>query len=178
MSRINKLPVGLQSFLESKNFGDNPSELAQTVLPTLDTAPFFSVYDLDSVLSNQANVNNNGTIAVIETPEGRIRFLQTVMVGIAQNGGMLLGEKFEVGVAIDDVVNTDNPVPDHPLVNVVTYEAFAAGASTEAFYGHTFESPIPLRGGEVVRFKAQNHNGAAGNDCQVRVGIRFFEYSV
>lgn len=42
MSRINRVPAGLQSLLGSQNFGDNPSELQPFVSPTLDQLPFLS----------------------------------------------------------------------------------------------------------------------------------------
>lgn len=42
MSQINRPPIGLQFLLGSKNFGENPSDLSQQVIPTLDQLTFFA----------------------------------------------------------------------------------------------------------------------------------------
>jgi len=42
MSQINRPPVGLQGLLGSQNFGQNPNDLAQQVLPIVDLFPFWS----------------------------------------------------------------------------------------------------------------------------------------
>lgn len=42
MSQINTPPLGLQQLMGSQNFGDNPSDLAQQVIPTVDLTPFLA----------------------------------------------------------------------------------------------------------------------------------------
>ncbi|MGI9457519.1 MAG: hypothetical protein ACR2NU_13225 [Aeoliella sp.] len=46
MSQINRPPLGLQELLGSQNFGDNPSQLAQSVVPTIDLFPFLATSTL------------------------------------------------------------------------------------------------------------------------------------
>ena len=42
MSQINRPPIGLQSLVGSKNFGVNPSDLGQQVLPVVELLPFWA----------------------------------------------------------------------------------------------------------------------------------------
>jgi hypothetical protein len=42
MSQIQTVPWGLQSLLDSQNFGNNPSDFAETLLPVLDQFPLLA----------------------------------------------------------------------------------------------------------------------------------------
>jgi len=71
VSRINRLPFGLQQFLGSANQGDNPSDLLQGVRPTVDMWALFGLDNLsyESVNINTGVVNSGLTITV---PDGQV----------------------------------------------------------------------------------------------------------
>lgn len=71
MSRINKVPTGLQSALDSKNFGVNPSELAEIVRPSLELDKY---YEATSVFSQSVSftVTSIGAVGSITVPEGQL----------------------------------------------------------------------------------------------------------
>ncbi len=48
MSKVNRLPRGLQGLLFNRNFGVNPSELRQDISPGLDLYPFYSANSLNA----------------------------------------------------------------------------------------------------------------------------------
>lgn len=67
MSQINQVPVGLQSLLGSKNFGRNPADLTQAVIPTLELLPFYSQQRM-SLAQQELNVTSAGQGISIEVP--------------------------------------------------------------------------------------------------------------
>lgn len=70
MSQINRPPIGLQSLLGSKNFGENPSNLAQQVLPAVDMFPFWAsqVLKFEKVSGNSTGV---GSLIETQVPNGK-----------------------------------------------------------------------------------------------------------
>ncbi len=46
MSQVNRVPRGLQSVLNSQNFGRNPDELGQTIVPIIDIGRFYEAETL------------------------------------------------------------------------------------------------------------------------------------
>lgn len=74
MSQINQPPFGLQALLGSKNFGDNPSVLAETVLPTVDLTMF--LYAEKIFYERTASVlNARGQANSINVPAGELWLL-------------------------------------------------------------------------------------------------------
>lgn len=71
MSQINRPPVGLQSLLGSQNFGDNPSDLAQQVLPQIDLFPFWAQQSLELAYETATSAGN-GSIIELRVPDGKI----------------------------------------------------------------------------------------------------------
>lgn len=56
MSRINRVPFGLQHLLDSQNLGNNPSDLSEVVAGTIDVEKF-----LNSTLTRVDNTSNVAT---------------------------------------------------------------------------------------------------------------------
>lgn len=67
MSQINRVPWGLQSLLGTKNFGKNPSDLAQSVLPTVDLGPHLR-YETMRTERNTGVIAAVGDTVEIEVP--------------------------------------------------------------------------------------------------------------
>jgi len=79
MSQINRVPFGLQDLLASKNFGDNPNDLAQVVAPVLDIEKYFETERYSYY--HGADVIPGGTTALVDTtrvPEGELWFLHAM----------------------------------------------------------------------------------------------------
>ena len=72
MSIINRVPRGLQSLLDSKSLGVNPTELMQTVSPTVDLAYFW--YADKPLLGAFASTVGGaiGTSASVTIPNGEL----------------------------------------------------------------------------------------------------------
>jgi hypothetical protein len=77
MGKINRPPIGLQSLLGSINFGVNPSELFETVRPTVDLFPFWAqqTWRIDQQTVNTAGF---GTVITVTVPEGELWGIKTV----------------------------------------------------------------------------------------------------
>lgn len=71
MSRINRVPVGLQSLLGASNFGDNPSELSQVTAPVLDLLPYLAAERV-SLEREQANLTAQFQVVDLVVPEGEL----------------------------------------------------------------------------------------------------------
>ena len=70
MSQINRPPVGLQSLLGSKNFGANPSDLAQQVIPIADLFPFWASQTLR--FDKQTGTSSGaGSLIEVQVPSGK-----------------------------------------------------------------------------------------------------------
>lgn len=72
MSRINRVPFGLQDLLGSQNLGANPSSLLQEVRPTLDLFPFWAAERVTLRTDNTVAINNSSVIVTSFTvPQGQ-----------------------------------------------------------------------------------------------------------
>ena len=71
MSRINRVPKGLQDLLGSQNLGDNPSDLSLLVQPQVDMFPFWSAERL-TVIGNVtfSFSNSDAVLATFTIPDG------------------------------------------------------------------------------------------------------------
>ena len=72
MSRINRVPLGLQDLLGSQNLGQNPSDLSQVVAPTHDMFPHWAMERLVQHRTTGSEVTAAGAQAGqnITIPEG------------------------------------------------------------------------------------------------------------
>ena len=72
MGQINRVPTGLQSLLDSKNFGQNPSELLEQVRPTLDLFSLLAITRLRSIRLDLNAATNVGDFVETSVAEGEI----------------------------------------------------------------------------------------------------------
>lgn len=139
MSRINRVPAGLQSLLDSQNFGDNPSELSQVTAPTLELDKFLTK-TLVRGTSDAGLQSNIGDLRGVTVPEGELwellnisaRFVNTNAAGARAATRIELGlidEESGAGIVLV-------PLGFTPLPTV------AAAASTAVGYGGTYTPPF------------------------------------
>lgn len=71
MSRINRVPFGLQFLLDSQNFGKNPNDLSEITAGTIDLSKFW-----ESLLTRHETtvtaINSIGQGGIIKVPEGEL----------------------------------------------------------------------------------------------------------
>lgn len=84
MSKINRVPFGLQDLLQSKNFGVNPSELLQEVRPSFDMLPFWLIDKLE-VTSDVATASAIGPQTSIIVPLTELWLILNSGVNILNN---------------------------------------------------------------------------------------------
>lgn len=77
MSRINRLPWGLQNLLGSTAQGDNPSNLEESVRPILDVTPHYELERLNSQSVSGANTAIGGS-ETITIPDGEVWEIVTI----------------------------------------------------------------------------------------------------
>ena len=84
MGAINRVPSGLLSLLDGQNLGDNPSEIAGTIIPQIDLFHFFMASKgLESVTASQNFVAGGfGAYAVITVPPGELWVMESFVVSL------------------------------------------------------------------------------------------------
>ena len=136
MSAINRPPLGLQGLLGSKNFGDNPSELARTVQPTLDMLPFMGGTTLrgNRISGGRTTL---GLIAQLPVPSDEVWAMIALSCGRAAGftGG---GGSIKVALSID---NTAGPFSGHTQFISESPEETVAGTE---WFTHSLMFPTPL----------------------------------
>lgn len=109
MSRINQPPRGLQDLLGSQNFGDNPSDLAETVIPSLEMLDFLSAEKIDFERIAGSRTARGGNVGVV-VPEGELWFMMEASgVGIPD----LVGDSLALEIDILEFPNA--PFPNAPM---------------------------------------------------------------
>lgn len=122
MSQINRPPIGLQSLLGSKNFGQNPSDLSQQVLPTVDLFPFWATQQLRFAKEEQTTAGgDNAPVVSIQVPEGET---WAVISATMERKLTLSTTNIGMNIAIDDGLTGANwftvAAMDEPLVVTMT----------------------------------------------------------
>ena len=84
MGRINRAPLGLLDLLQSKTDGVNPSQLAESVAPTLEMSPFYLSDKLGHAFST-VSTSVIGNTADIDVSEGQIFALFAMDVNFIGN---------------------------------------------------------------------------------------------
>lgn len=151
MSRINRLAVGLQDFLGSKNFGDNPSELAQSVLPSLELFKFYATERVTHFRGTAA-FSARGQSSTQLVPLGEIWLPLSVHYGIpgATNGGFGFSLSFEMtDYPSDQVIPAGNPYV------FATSGAQTTGAVGDGiFFTHEWDNIIAVQSDTAFRLRS------------------------
>lgn len=170
MSQINRPPLGLQNLLGSQNFGDNPSELAQAVAPTLDLLPFYGA-GLLRLKRSQGNLNAEGEITSIEFNDP-VAFVS--LAGWAQGGASPAGVK-QLALTISGPPSDSLPVDQqHMLTHDPNGASYVATGQPCCYY--TFPVPLVTEPGSTIHLHwIQNPN--ACNDT-VQLTVMYYDLSL
>lgn len=128
MSRIQSPPRGLQDLLGTQNFGQNPNELSQTVVPVVNMGNF---YQLDKTFTPRQTVNfpvspgvQPGDRAVIEVPAGQMWYVWKLSAAVSNIIGA--GQEFrsrcfiELNQRSDQATNQDAFLLDKEIDHVTS----------------------------------------------------------
>lgn len=137
MSRINRVPEGLQSLLGSQNLGNNPSNFAETAIPVVPLDKFFSPGIMGRETAAVA-ANGIGAEVLITVPQGQVwePIVLRGSVGNTFNAGGRATVKLAVqfpdptGLSGGGLVIQDLKYSDAPTI--------LDGASTAVSYGTTY----------------------------------------
>lgn len=154
MSRINRVPFGLQDLLGSQNFGDNPSELGGVVAPVLDMSPYLTA-ERYSYKHDTDVLADNGQITTFLVPDGEIWYVLAVGGALEPASGTpIVDFGGNIGAFIFDVPNSNNPGSSHPVAGMQFRNETPVALSSVAdeWQGVEFTHPIPLLGGSRIRF--------------------------
>lgn len=106
MSKINRVPVGLQSLLGNAAAGENPDQLQQAVSPIVDLEPYWDFEKIQYAEKDTAvAAPQNGTFFTVPTGE---LWLPISLGGTL--GGMGTGDTASLTVKVWNSVGT-NPIP-------------------------------------------------------------------
>lgn len=153
MSRVNRVPFGLQDLLGSQNFGDNPSDFAQTIAPTIDMFPFLAQERITEWVSATSPVTSSATFAQVSVPQGELWLLDSVGCRFKETGVAPSGTRLDMSVSYQYPPNSSLPNDLHPLAHFMEY--FSVDLAQDfIFYTHEFPRLLPMSGGILFQFKA------------------------
>lgn len=184
MSRINKVPQGLQSLLASQNLGVNPSELSPVVTPTVDLLPFWTLGTIQTFTSavslDPVAVGAGGVLWSKAIPAAEAWFI----VGL----GMVYtlpatGNQFKASWAMRNQINvqTDGaPLAVNTILpfgpeNRVNCQNLGALGSYAVM--NKFDVPLIARGGEEILFLTGDETSPALQNG-VRPVIRYYSVQI
>lgn len=142
MSFINKSPVGWLGFLGIKNFGRNPSQVAEVLAPTWDLSELYLSAQRVTVITS-GTINGVGTYPAFTPPAGRVWYVAA----------------FSVTTNALNAANVVNCVPmiynsalgyEHAIGNGLPSVVTGANPGTRVVFG--IERPLILQSGESIGF--------------------------
>lgn len=121
MSQINRPPKGLQDVLGSKNFGVNPNQLSQSVVPTVDIGQFYTADLMDIARDDVTNLTLLDQ-AELTIPTGEVWFVYKLNLY-----GNDANNDFTTRAYIDLPRNNVAGTPDAFHLEPMIYDASAVG---------------------------------------------------
>lgn len=158
MSQINRVPSGLQGLLGSKNFGDNPKQLAGIVAPTIDMWPFLSIESFSASMTSDFPLTaaiGDATFAQHFVPDGEIWLVGRLTTSVQANAGPAAGDQLDVSVSASRIVGSNSAVLEHPLAFIMRHVHVIDGFP-QVNYGYELARLTPLVGGTLISFTASN----------------------
>lgn len=160
MSQITRVPWGLQGFLGSKNQGDNPSELAQTVAPTLDLSKFFGIEN-DRWTDSGSAVFASPTTQSIEVDPNELWLLKRIGVRVGLTSPTA-GDALKVYFGVTQMPNVRTGTAEHPIADQVEFEN-TNGVSAPWLWAFNFPQPVVLWPGSFITADFVDFTLGAGN---------------
>ncbi len=182
MTQITRVPFGLQDFLGSKNFGDNPSDLSGVVAPILNLWPFLSMERRAHVITagavNVAGSTSGQQIDFWIVPDGELWLVE--MVGMTADIGAVTSgnNKGKLTVFASQLQGSDNPTVQHPLAFLGQFDNQNGANVSATSYTKWFPHPVTFSPGEIIEFWVTDVNLPGGSDMDLRASVRFLRLSI
>lgn len=176
MGRINTPPYGLQYLLGSTNFGDNPSELGDATLPTLEQFKFLGARNIHYARTSVTFTARNQTIP-INIPTNEAWEMISVAVGVFGFNDIASEMRLRV-----DIRNQPNAAGANIGMPVFETGILTPGASGNIgdVLGETFAFPttyILQPGSSLFLRDVVARFGATGQEtCEIQ--IMYYRYKV
>jgi len=167
MSKINTPPLGLQNLLGSQNFGDNPSELGQTVAPTLDLLPFYGAGLIRSKQTSGGR-SDEGIISSVEL----FGHVAVLFVSAWVPGGLSATETCALGLSMEGIASLNLPGNQEIILASGELGAYQATASPSVTY--KFDQPLVVESGVEFNSRWMFYAGAADT---VQLNVVFYDLS-
>lgn len=154
MSQINRPPIGLQQLLGSQNFGDNPDDLRQGVVPTIDLTPFYG-----------SGVLRVATITGSRTSEGIIctqpLFGTVMLIGASawNTQSLFAAENCSLAITLTGL-SEESPGATAAEHLLIAQQPVSWPNTSEPALGYTFPSPLVFENGVSVNARWVNYGGA------------------
>lgn len=158
MSRITRVPTGLQDLLGSKTFGRNPSDLLEEVRPTLGLDDLLVAERL-SYKRATLTVTTRGDSADMLVPVGELWLLRSLYI---QWNTATAGIEYNLSVGIVDMQNTVSFAPGQPMTLFATGDQVAKTVGSEARFAVTFPQNHILFGDNRLRIEVDELSAAGG----------------
>lgn len=147
--RINTPPRGLQSFLGSQNFGDNPSDLSQIVQPVLSVFPFYLGEKLERFYSAEITFTTETSQTITTVPDGKLWYVLRCGPAMRFNGaGAPTNEQVTAHIGMDDIPLRPGSLATAltPLSQGFKYIPATTGGNPQHFVD-SFPTPVPVISG-------------------------------
>ena len=163
MSRINRLPSGLQEFLGNTSQGVNPSELSNVVSPTFDISDFWKVQKQDEIriVTSMTAVYQS---AFFQIPQSELWML----IGVSAGVNILTTESAQLVVQIAEPAAISRTI-------IASSPYRTAGATSETIVAHASMPPgymVPSGAKIYVTANMMNVAAARGGELIMRF-VRF-----
>jgi hypothetical protein len=155
MSRINRVPFGLQDLLGSTNQGDNPSVLDEVATPVLELGAFLSAERRWFNRVNPVSKTSDGSIDSLIVPSGEQWFVQAIGCIVTPVGTGT--PQVHISAACNLINNSNNGTQLHALADLGYIEAANAGGSFCSLT-YDFPNPVPFFGSEKITWYASEGN--------------------
>ena len=176
MSLVNTPPFGLQDLLGSRNFGKNPSELVETIQPTIDMLPYLD-YDNFRIESISGSVNIIGASVTIEIPDSEI--WNVVSVSASYLNAFAAGASARIRVSVDGERNsTGFQVPANLAFGPINPAPLnAASTAVRNGFGWVPPRPVSWGAGTVFTWTCVDLDLNAGASVTMSGSVAFFKLS-
>lgn len=175
MSRINRVPFGLQDLLGSTNFGDNPSELAPVVAPTLDLNLWLASERREATYGNLVAGTSDGVGGQLVVPEGEMWICSLAGITLSTIGTD--AKDVWLSLTIQDVRGSDQPTQNHPLGSWRFQSPAGTNASNLGFMVN-FGTPFLAFPGENFRANRNAGDYTGTNSYQTRCQVFYTRINI
>lgn len=166
MSRINRVPRGLQDLFGNTAAGRNPADLLQEVRPIIDLLPLWITEKLDYVpfTGSFAAVFQQNTIRV---PQGEL----WIPVNLSADCTTTV-----IGESIGFVIGYSNPANDRRCYLGESTGRVSTTALETTTAQYTWSNYAPLLPGEYVFAQCHKFDAAAARTCQIK--FKFYRIKI